>query len=247
MKRTNENQEEKEEEGEKGKNEEQKAEMQSPDTKKIRVTEKSEKAEVKLMQLSSLKKLDDFDPAFTDLVALPVNGIAEMVDLQAALGAAGLPPGGLRALTATSAAHSAALAGIPAALANLTAAIAALAPLPAAVANLQVTVTALAPLPAAVANLGVAIHRLQDDIALVNNRGARSLQHPLMSRIVPGGAPLPLAFPPRVNEFNTLSAANTAALLAAYGLPAPVAGETLPSRRRRLLEFLGVSLDHISQ
>jgi hypothetical protein len=49
---------------------------------------------VKFIHTHSLnKEFDDFIPVFTDLVALPVNGIAEMVDLQAALDSSS-PPGG---------------------------------------------------------------------------------------------------------------------------------------------------------
>jgi hypothetical protein len=93
-----------------------------------------------------------FFPSLIDSLVLPVNNIATMMDLQGAIGAVGLPPGGFGALTASTAANTAALAGLPAILANINATLAILAPLPAALANLK------------------------DDIALANNRGASSIR-----------------------------------------------------------------------
>jgi hypothetical protein len=61
-----------------------------------------------------------------------------------------------------------------------------------------------------------------------------------MPRSVPGGVALPIPLPPCIRDFQNLNAHDTGALMAAYGLPPAGPGENLPSRRRRLLQFLGL-------
>jgi hypothetical protein len=92
---------------------------------------------------------------------------------------------------------------------------------------------------ATLANLQLTLGNMQDDLALANNRGCSSVDHPLRPRQAagPGPAPLPPHFPPTLSLLLGMSGPAINPFLAFYGLPA---GGTLQVKRRRLASFLGV-------
>jgi hypothetical protein len=89
------------------------------------------------------------------------------------------------------------------------------------------------------ANMQATLANMQDDLALANNRGCSSVDHPLRPRQAagPGPAPLPAHFPPTLSQLLGMSGAAINPFLVHYGL---AAGGTLQAKRRRLASFLGV-------
>jgi hypothetical protein len=98
---------------------------------------------------------------------------------------------------------------------------------------------AIQAIQATLVGIQATLANMQDDLALTNNRGCSSVDHPLRPRQAagPGPAPLPAHFPPTLSQLLGMSGAAINPFLVHYGL---TAGGTLQAKRRRLASFLGV-------
>jgi hypothetical protein len=108
--------------------------------------------------------------------------------------------------------------------------------MPAAIQAIQAT---LVNIQATLLDMQATLANMQDDLALTNNRGCSSVDHPLRPRQAagPGPAPLPAHFPPTLSQLLGMSGAAINPFLVHYGL---AVGGTLQVKRRRLASFLGV-------
>jgi hypothetical protein len=173
----------------------------------------------------------DFGDMLGHTIVFPVNGVATMADVNAAILAA--PVGVVPAALAANNAALAALAGVPAALVGINAALAALAGVPAA----QAVITA------ALAVLRTHVEGLRDDIALANNRGCGGTDHPLLARVIPGAGPLPAGFPATMRDLIAMQGPQVNAFLNHWRIAH--GGATVRVRRHRLGTFLGIPSNYL--
>ncbi len=109
-------------------------------------------------------------------------------------------------------------------------------------AQLVALTAAVAATNVAVAALTARFDRIEDQLALIGNRGVSTINHPIQPRQGILSAPLPPGFPQTLEVLHGMTTASLAPFLAFYGLP--LAG-TKRNKQRRLAEFLGV-LSHFA-